>query len=166
VAFSMMATVSSPAYFAIAVVLVARSFLAWGRFSRPTVRRDEGDAETSSQPHDRNDFDYWDVPAIEEGDRRQKIRRDSAPTPVHYRFPNAEKISKACVLDRSSAGLRLAIEEPIAPGTYILLMADQSPPGTPWVESTVSWCRVVEDCHEIGCQFVGDVPWNVLLLFG
>ena len=70
------------------------------------------------------------------------------------------------VLDRSTGGLRIASEVPVAPGCPLQLRAEEAPPDTPWVAVAVRACTPDQDRFVLGCEFETTPPWNVLLLFG
>ena len=65
----------------------------------------------------------WDnPPSARHDERRRAIRRNGLPTPVHIIDWKANRKSKpmeAYVLDRSTGGLRLAMEKPSAVGTVL-----------------------------------------------
>jgi hypothetical protein len=73
---------------------------------------------------------------------------------------------QALVLNRTSGGLRLAVERAVPVGTTLRLRACNAPPKTPWAEVLVVWCEEMGEYSELGCQFRGQIPWNVLLMFG
>ncbi len=70
------------------------------------------------------------------------------------------------VVDRSVGGLCLCVPEEFAQGTFLRAIPANAPQLTPWTELEVRSCRSTNDGYEIGCQFVRQPPWSVLLLFG
>jgi hypothetical protein len=70
------------------------------------------------------------------------------------------------VLDRSVCGLCLCVPDEFADGTVLRALPVKAPKITPWTDLEVRSCRGVKDGYEIGCQFIRQPPWSVLLLFG
>ena len=118
----------------------------------------EGDVRESSE--------YWEeLPAPAEN-RRAHLRRTGVPTAIQVMDAEGKKRQDACVFDRNSGGLRLALPRAAENGAEILLRATNAPGGTPWVRATVCWVNTDVKPHQIGCRFSDRVPWNILLLFG
>ncbi len=100
-------------------------------------------------------------------ERRRSIRRPGNPVEVVYALPdNKNAPQRALVLDRSLGGLRLAAEEEIEPGTRLVVLPINTADQSPWIEIDVRTCNMVDDCWELGCQFVKTPQWSILLLFG
>ncbi len=158
---------SNPLFWAAAVALVGLALLVKQLFARKVVHKqrrpdklDEWKNETRIQS------DYWEGPLASPDDRRQRSRRMAAPKAIHFRLSEGATPKPGVVLDRSSGGLRLALEQALPVDAHVFLKADQAPVGTPWAEAVVCWCKPVDDQFELGCRFLENVPWNVLLLFG
>lgn len=101
------------------------------------------------------------------GDRRITLRREGQPVPVHLSSPAFHgETRQGWVLDRSTGGLRVGLESPVAPGTAMQLLAENAPDTTPWTTTIVRSCKPVDGHYELGCEFEQTPPWNVLLLFG
>lgn len=113
----------------------------------------------------------WDGPmeSIRHDERRRSIRRGGLPTPIMVIDSKAGKRAKAAeayVLDRSTGGLRLALERPVAVGSLLLAKPGNAPDGFEWVKITIRNCREVGDYYEVGCQFETDLELSRLLMFG
>jgi hypothetical protein len=112
----------------------------------------------------------WDSPPTARHDeRRRSIRRGGLPTPilvVDAKGGKRAKASEAYVLDRSTGGLRLALEKPVPVGTNLLAKPGNAPEGFEWVKLTIRNCREVGDYFEVGCQFESDLELSRLLMFG
>ena len=139
-------------------------FLFLGR--RPS--RHPAFAHTLPEP---TNFGNWeDPPPIARHDeRRRAIRRSGLPTPVHvvdWRANRKSKPAEAYVLDRSTGGLRLAMEKPSAVGTVLAARPGSAPPEFDWVKVVVRNCREVGDYFELGCQFESELELGKLLMFG
>ncbi len=158
---------SNPLFWAACVALLGLALTVKQLFARKAVRQhrrpdklDEWKNETRIQS------DYWEGPLASPDDRRQRSRRQAAPKEIHFRISEGAIAKPGFVIDRSSGGLRLALEQALPVDSHVFLKADQAPSGTPWAEAVVCWCKPMDDRFDLGCQFVGNVPWNVLLLFG
>ena len=55
--------------------------------------------------------DYWEGPLASPDDRRQRSRRQAAPKEIQFRLSEGATAKPGFVIDRSSGGLRLALEE-------------------------------------------------------
>lgn len=100
-------------------------------------------------------------------EQRRSLRRGGNPVVVVYARPNnTNNPSRGLVLDRSVGGLRLGIEEEIAPGTRLLVLPASATTQTPWIEVDVCGCKPVDDSWELHCQFVKTPQWSILLMFG
>jgi PilZ domain len=109
------------------------------------------------------------LPAARADERRRAIRRGGLPTPILIVDPKVGRRGKpmeAYVLDRSTGGLRLALEKPVGVGTTLLAKPGNAPDGFEWVKILVRNCREVGDYFEVGCQFETDLELNRLLMFG
>ena len=113
----------------------------------------------------------WDAPhaLARHDERRRSIRRGGLPTPilvVDAKGGRRAKATEAYVLDRSSGGLRLALERAFAAGSTLLAKPGNAPDGFEWVKLVVRNCREVGDYFELGCQFETDLELSRLLMFG
>jgi hypothetical protein len=113
----------------------------------------------------------WESPmsSARHDERRLSIRRTGLPTPilvVEARSGRSGQASEAYVLDRSSGGLRLALEKSYGVGTLLLARPSNAPEGFQWVKVVVKSCREVSDYFEVGCQFESELELSRLLMFG
>jgi hypothetical protein len=109
------------------------------------------------------------LPSVRHDERRRSIRRGGLPTPIMVVDSKAGKRAKAAeayVLDRSTGGLRLALEKPVAVGALLLAKPGNAPDGFEWVKITIRNCREVGDYFEVGCKFETDLELSRLLMFG
>jgi PilZ domain len=107
----------------------------------------------------------WEGPPEAAGDRRGEARRGGYPTAVELIGPDPGPPKRGFVMDRAAGGLRLSVEQPFAVGAVVGVRACNAPLGTPWAEVSVRWCEADDARYEIGCQFVGEEPSNVLSTF-
>jgi hypothetical protein len=113
--------------------------------------------------------DWENPPTARHDERRRSIRRAGLPTPilvVDAKGGKRARSSEAYVLDRSTGGLRLALERPVPVGTNLLAKPGNAPEGFQWVKLTIRNCREVGDYFEVGCQFESDLELSRLLMFG
>jgi hypothetical protein len=98
---------------------------------------------------------------------RKTFRRDGNPTEVLVAFgPNKSRPGKGWVLDRSTGGLRMLVDQEFQQGAILSILPSSAPNMTPWTEIEVRSCRACPDGFELGCQFVKTPTWSVLLMFG
>ena len=113
----------------------------------------------------------WEAlpPRARHDERRRSIRRGGLPTPIlviDSKGGRRAKASEAYVLDRSTGGLRLALEHGFPTGATLLAKPGNAPEGFEWVKLVVRNCREVGDYFELGCQFESDLELSRLLMFG
>lgn len=99
-------------------------------------------------------------------DRRKALRRKGNAVGVLFRTGPKARVEPALVTDRSKGGLCLSVPDPVAVGTTLHIRACQAPDDCPWIQVRVRHCAANEKRWHLGCQFVEELPWNVLLLFG
>ena len=113
----------------------------------------------------------WDGPlaSARHDERRRAIRRGGLPTPiliVDAKAGRKARATEAYVLDRSTGGLRLALEAPVQIGSALLTKPSNAPEGFEWVRMTIRNCKEVGDYFEVGCQFETELELSRLLMFG
>jgi hypothetical protein len=100
-------------------------------------------------------------------ERRTALRRKGNPVLVHISDAEAKaKPTTGWVMDRSTTGLCLQVEEAMAVRTILCVRAGDAPKGTIWIQIEVKNCRQKGNSWEIGCEFVQPPPWGIMLLFG
>jgi PilZ domain len=100
-------------------------------------------------------------------ERRASLRRHGNAVPVAVTNPSSpEQPLGGLVLNRSKGGLQLSIKQSVPVGTVLGVRAAEAADDLPWVQVRVKRCREHDDSWILGCQFVEDLPWSVLLLFG
>jgi hypothetical protein len=120
------------------------------------------DAEAIANP-----ADIWLPPSKSPDERRRSVRRSGVPTSVQIVDPKKPKRPiEGYVLDRSSGGLRLAMEKPFSTGLTLQIRPTNAPSETPWIPIIIRSCREVGDYFEVGSQFMEELPWHLLLMFG
>jgi hypothetical protein len=111
----------------------------------------------------------WAPPPVDRQDeRRRSLRRAGLPTPLHIVDPKTRRRrpAEAYVLDRSTGGLRVAIEKPFSIGDRLQAKPMNAPDDYEWVNLVVRNCKETGDYFELGCQFDSELELNRLLMFG
>jgi hypothetical protein len=70
------------------------------------------------------------------------------------------------VLNRSSGGLGILLEEPLEVGLSLQVRPTAAAPATPWIRVRVIHCTPQRSSWCVGFQFVEKVSWGDLRLFG
>jgi hypothetical protein len=100
-------------------------------------------------------------------EQRRALRRGGNPVEIFIGKPEQkDNAMRGWVLDRSMGGLCLLASHELEEGSLWGVLPVNATPITPWVEVEVRSCRSVAEGWEVGCQFVKQPPWAVLLLFG
>jgi hypothetical protein len=100
-------------------------------------------------------------------ERRVALRRQGNPIEVLVSDAEATlEPVRGWVRDRSMGGLCLLVSEEVVPGTILSVKPRKGPPGMSWLQAEVRSCKQDQDGYELGCQFVRQPPWAVMLLFG
>ena len=101
-------------------------------------------------------------------ERRASLRRSGNPVKVLVSQvgPDGEQRFKALAVNRSRGGLCLSVGRPVETGQVLQVRAAHAPDDLPWVELRVRSCQTNGERWLLGCQFVAELPWSVLLLFG
>jgi hypothetical protein len=106
-------------------------------------------------------------PSEHGGDKRRSLRRDGSPVTVliaDARSP--DKPLQGQILDRSRGGLFLTVSQRINAGCLLTVRTPDFPDVVASVQLRVKHCKQKGPEWRIGCQFVDELPWSVLLLFG
>ena len=70
------------------------------------------------------------------------------------------------VIDRSSGGLCLLVDQQVKPGLVLSVRPTKCHPSFPWVQIRVRSCRAERNSWNLGCQFEQKMTWTELQLFG
>jgi hypothetical protein len=98
-------------------------------------------------------------------ERRAAPRRKGNPVSVYIRNGNADPF-QGWVVDRSSGGLRLLVDDPLEPGCVLSVRPVKVHPAFPWVQVRVKNCHPERKSWSVGCQFVHKLAWDDLQQFG
>jgi hypothetical protein len=100
------------------------------------------------------------------GERRAGRRRWGNPTEVYISSAYWSGRLHGLVINRSTGGLALFLDREVPTGTAIKVRSVEAPGSVPGIESEVRYCRKAGKNFLIGCEFSGEVPWNVRVWFG
>jgi hypothetical protein len=141
-------------------VAVALSSTLWLISRRPRIVAGPPKPKSDSAALSDSDDDTY-------ANRRSSSRREGPPVRVILSSPAFRgQMETGWVMDRSTGGLRIAINKPLAAGSVLQVRAENAPDTIPWTSVVIRSCRDEGPHHEIGCSFEQTPPWNVLLLFG
>jgi hypothetical protein len=99
-------------------------------------------------------------------ERRAGRRRWGNPTEVHVTWLLWPGPVHGLVINRSTGGLAILLQQEIPAGTSIRVHSVEAPRSVPFIELEVRNCRKAGKLFLIGCQFCEEVPWNVRVWFG
>jgi len=100
-------------------------------------------------------------------ERRGSPRRKGNPVSVlvSLDIPGANPV-ESWIVDRSRGGLCLLLDEPRTVGTVLKVRPSKAGPGARWVQVEVRSCRPERSSFRVGCQFLEELSWSQLQLFG
>lgn len=100
-------------------------------------------------------------------ERRAAPRRKGNPISVHITngSPNSDAL-EGWVMDRSSGGLRLLVDEVMLPGALLHIRPVKALPHFPWIQVRVKNCFPERKSWSLGCQFLHKLSWDDLQHFG
>lgn len=100
-------------------------------------------------------------------EKRRAGRRRGKYLEIEMSDPdNDHALCQGWVLDRSLGGLRLMGDRDWPPGKILGIRVRDKANCMPWLEIQVRHCKPTTHGWELGCQFVHQPTWNMLLLFG
>jgi hypothetical protein len=100
------------------------------------------------------------------GEKRAGRRRWGNPTQVNLTTSLERRRLNGTVINRSTGGLGIFVDQKIQPGTFVEVRPADAPRYVPSTEIEVKFCRKIRGQYLIGCQFLNEVPWNVRVWFG
>jgi hypothetical protein len=100
-------------------------------------------------------------------ERRANPRRKGNPVSVYIsNGTTGGEPFQGWVVDRSSGGLRLLVDEPMEPGHVLSVRPVKVHASFPWVQVKVKNCYPERKSWCVGCQFVHRLAWDDLQHFG
>jgi hypothetical protein len=100
-------------------------------------------------------------------DKRSSLRRGGNPIAVVVSdalVPGDP--APGLVVNRSRGGLCLMLPRKFDVGQLVAVRSGNFPKEQPSVQLRVRHCKQIGDRWRLGCQFVEDLPWSTVLLFG
>lgn len=98
---------------------------------------------------------------------RAAPRRSGNPVSVQLRNPSLHDDEfQGWVVDRSSGGLGILVDQPVAVNTVLHVRPTKAHSSLPTVQIQVKSCRPERSSFNIGCQFVQKLSWAELQMFG
>jgi hypothetical protein len=99
-------------------------------------------------------------------EKRTGRRRWGNPTEVHVILPPWPGRLHGLVINRSTGGLAILLQQEVAAGAAIQVHSVEAPRSVPFLKLEVRHCRKAGHLFLVGCQFCEEVPWNVRVWFG
>jgi hypothetical protein len=100
-------------------------------------------------------------------EKRSSLRREGNSVEVLVDgVTSLDQPIQGLVVNRSRGGLQLSLEQSVEVGSLLRVRPPTAPEDLPWVEILVRHCQARGDRWHLGCAFVDELPWSVLLLFG
>jgi hypothetical protein len=100
-------------------------------------------------------------------ERRANPRRKGNPVSVFISNGSApSEPMQGWVLDRSTGGIRLLVDDPIEAGTVLNIRPVKVHAAFPWVQVKVKNCYPERKSWCIGCQFIRKLSWEDMQHFG
>jgi hypothetical protein len=120
-----------------------------------------GDAAREPEPEPTAEDDL----AAEE--RRADPRRKGNPVSVQVSNEKAtSEPFQGWVVDRSTGGVRLLVDQEVKPNTVLSVRPTKSHPGFTWVQVKVKSCKPERSSFNLGCQFMRKLTWAEMQAFG
>jgi hypothetical protein len=99
-------------------------------------------------------------------EKRSGRRRWGNPTEVYVDARLWPGPVHGLVINRSTGGLALLLQNEVPAGTEIKVRSAEAPRSVPFINLEVRHCRKAGKLFLIGCQFCEEVPWNIRVWFG
>lgn len=100
-------------------------------------------------------------------ERRTAPRRKGNPVSVQVSNATATvEPFQGWVIDRSSGGLCLLVDQQVKLGTVLSVRPTKCHPGFPWIHIKIKSCRPERGSWNLGCQFEQKLSWTEMQLFG
>ena len=99
-------------------------------------------------------------------ERRRARRRWANPVEVILISPFHAKPVHGLVINRSTGGLAILTDVPFEPETGLSVRSVEAPQGVGFVDVCVRHLRKASKLWVIGCQYQGEIAWNMKVWFG
>ena len=99
--------------------------------------------------------------------QRAAPRRKGNPVPVLLSNDSASMDPfQGWVLDRSSGGLRILVDQAVTVGTVLSIRQAKAHASFPWIRIQVRSCQPERNSYALGVQFVAKPAWGEMQAFG
>jgi hypothetical protein len=99
-------------------------------------------------------------------DRRRSARKWGNPVEVQIHPPDSAIPLRGVVINRSTGGVAILVDDAYQTGARLMLRAVQAPAGVGWIAIEVRNCRAAGKNHVIGCSYPESPPWNAVVWLG
>jgi hypothetical protein len=101
-----------------------------------------------------------------EPERRTSVRCWGNPVEVRILLPNRVYPVRGVVINRSTGGLAILVDDTYEVGAMLKVRAVQAPEAVPWINIEVKNCRAVAKNWVIGCKYPEIPLWNAVVWLG
>jgi hypothetical protein len=99
-------------------------------------------------------------------ERRTTVRRWGNPVEVRV-LPTGKVVPlRGVVINRSTGGLAILVDDAYEAGTQLKVRAVVAPPDVPWIDTEIRNCRAVGRNWVVGCKYPETPPWNSVVWLG
>lgn len=127
-------------------------------------QRQQGNSEkpsVSDQSTKHDPFDYGGT-----SEHRKAARRKGKNLEVELKDPTGTRQTEiGWIMDRSMGGLRLLSDSSWPAGMELHVRVKSKADFMPWVEVQVKHCEHTSNGWQLGCEFLHNPSWNLLLMF-
>jgi len=125
-------------------------------------KKSGADLASIAGPVDEDEANY-----LKFGEQRRSFRRRWLnPTEITLTTAFDDAAIKGLVINRSDGGLAILVDSEYPVGSLLFAKALEMPKSIPAVTIAIRHVRSVGKLWMIGCQYVGEVPWNIKVWFG
>jgi hypothetical protein len=101
-----------------------------------------------------------------ERDRRSSVRKWGNPVEVQIQPPNSVILLRGVVINRSTGGLAILVDDAYPTGAALMVRAVLAPAGVDWINVQVKNCRAAGKNWVIGCSYPAPPSWNAVVWLG
>jgi hypothetical protein len=117
------------------------------------------------QPEPEAELEFEEEEEESRGERRASPRRGGNPVSVQITNSDGESY-QGWVVDRSSGGVRLLVDQSFNTGTILNVKPTKAHPSLNWIKVRVKSCRPERNSFKVGCEFVNKMSWAELQALG
>lgn len=148
--------------------------LHWLQQAGPAAPDLAADLEAATEPEAAGEvheevvaeLDLENQPEEAAAERRASIRRKGNPIPVRVTRGDTGELSEGWVVDRSSGGVRILLDQAIPARTSLSIRPVKAVTTFPWIKAEVRSCKPERGGYALGCMFLQKLTWSELQAFG